>query len=442
MKLTMLSHASVLVEQDTLALCTDPWFLGDAFNESWALLATPAITPRQLSNLSHIWISHEHPDHLHFPTLKAIPHEQRARVTLLYQEHFSSRMYRALDNLGFQRVVELPLSRWTSLNNDTSVLCCSSGTIDSLLAIRSKGVTVLNLNDCALSPGAARSIGKRIGPVDVLLTQFSISSWVGNSHETDPPARHNVIARIKSYVNAFHPKVLIPFASFVYFSHAENRYLNRWINTPDYVCAQLNDLPCRVQFLYNGDSWSTNRGFSFARDPLVRYQRDFGAIADRSFTSHPSYPLSEIITLGERLIKNVRRAFPTLILKMTAPIYFYIVDLDITIVVDIYQGLVRTAQRPKEDCDIALGSQALWYAFKFPWGFSTLEVSGRFELVNPKLNDRALYLCHLYCSDITFKGFWHRLGQARVWNFLWTKRYELADRLLRKKHPTHHSTDA
>jgi L-ascorbate metabolism protein UlaG (beta-lactamase superfamily) len=60
MKLTMLSHASVLVEEGPLAICADPWFMGDAFNESWSLLCEPAMTPASLQGVTHIWISHEH----------------------------------------------------------------------------------------------------------------------------------------------------------------------------------------------------------------------------------------------------------------------------------------------------------------------------------------------------------------------------------------------
>ena len=35
MKVTMISHASVLVEDGPIAILTDPWFMGEVFNESW-----------------------------------------------------------------------------------------------------------------------------------------------------------------------------------------------------------------------------------------------------------------------------------------------------------------------------------------------------------------------------------------------------------------------
>jgi UDP-MurNAc hydroxylase len=68
----------VLFEDGNTAILTDPWFMGEAFNESWALISKPSMTPDALKAATHIWISHEHPDHLDFATLKNIPAEDRA----------------------------------------------------------------------------------------------------------------------------------------------------------------------------------------------------------------------------------------------------------------------------------------------------------------------------------------------------------------------------
>ena len=75
-----------------------------------------------------------------------------------------------------------------------------------------------------------------------------------------------------------------PLPSFVYFSHRENRYMNRRVNRPDYVCEQLKDIKYNVQFLYNGDSWSSKERFAVNADPLPRYRRDFGTLAQHAYT--------------------------------------------------------------------------------------------------------------------------------------------------------------
>lgn len=430
MKVTMISHASVLIEHNSVAILTDPWFLGEVFNESWSLLCEPAMTSTALQGISHIWISHEHPDHLHFPTLRAIPEEQRSGITLLYQRHFSPRVANALARLGFRQVVELPLGHWCQLDNRVAVISCSVGTIDSLLAVRADGVTVLNLNDCEINPTLARAVAHRIGPVDVLLTQFSIANWVGNPNDTDIAAKDETISRMRLYIRTFQPKVTIPFASFVYFSHDENRHMNTWINTPDYVCKQLSDTHTQLQFLYNGDSWSSRDGFRLERDPLQRYRADFQKIGTLPYRSHPSCSLDELLTLGQRLSEDVRRSFPGFLLLRTMPIHFYVVDLGVAIDFNLCSGTVEAERRTESECDVALSSQALSFAFKFPWGLSTLEVSGRYQLINPKLNKLALYLCHLYASDVHCKGLWRRLIERRVLNFCWSKRHDILGRLL------------
>jgi len=349
---------------------------------------------------------------------------------LLYQQHFSQRMAHALSHLGFCQVIELPLGRWFDLGYGMSVMCCSVGSIDSLLAVRSEGVTVLNINDCVISPLSARAIAKHVGPIDVLLTQFSIASWVGNRGDSHITAPQEVIDRARRYIRAFRPRVTIPFASFVYFSHNENRYMNAWINTPDHVQQQLSNEPTQLQFLYNGDSWSNQGGFCLNGDPLKRYRGDFDKIPGLPYRSHPSYSVDELLILGQRLVNRVHPSFPRLLLHKATPVHFYVVDLGTSVRFDLSRCTVEEDRRPRNQCDMALSSQALWFAFKFPWGFSTLDVSGRYELINPKVSKLALYLCHLYCSDIHFKGLRHRLWKRRVWEFCWSKRYEILGRLL------------
>ena len=69
MRVTLVSHASVIIETGSVVLWTDPWLFGRAFNESWAL--QPEV-PREriepwLPRITHLWVSHEHPDHFHVP---------------------------------------------------------------------------------------------------------------------------------------------------------------------------------------------------------------------------------------------------------------------------------------------------------------------------------------------------------------------------------------
>jgi L-ascorbate metabolism protein UlaG (beta-lactamase superfamily) len=60
-----LNHASVLVSNEQVSLLSDPWYQGDAFHKGWNLIHE--FSDDEIINLlgrvTHIWISHEHPDH-------------------------------------------------------------------------------------------------------------------------------------------------------------------------------------------------------------------------------------------------------------------------------------------------------------------------------------------------------------------------------------------
>ena len=68
----LLSHASVKITVGQTSILTDPWFFGRVFNNGWGLSPEPSLDDlkKDLADVTQIWISHEHPDHLHFPSLK------------------------------------------------------------------------------------------------------------------------------------------------------------------------------------------------------------------------------------------------------------------------------------------------------------------------------------------------------------------------------------
>ena len=72
MKIKLMSHSSVTVMSSKLNILCDPWYVETAFNDGWTLLPKPSFDYNELSKIDYLWISHEHPEHFHIPTLKAI----------------------------------------------------------------------------------------------------------------------------------------------------------------------------------------------------------------------------------------------------------------------------------------------------------------------------------------------------------------------------------
>src|SRR5258708_9049630 len=132
MKVRFVGHAGILVECQGQTILCDPWLVGKVFNNRWALLSPSS--PPPFANVDYIWISHEHPDHFSFPSLKSIPDADKARIKVLYQRHASPRVVDALLKMGFSHIIELPLYKWFRLTPNLEVFCVSAGSMDSFIA--------------------------------------------------------------------------------------------------------------------------------------------------------------------------------------------------------------------------------------------------------------------------------------------------------------------
>lgn len=89
MKITFVNHASFLLESAAGSIWCDPWTIGKVYNNLAALYSPSFKVPTE--KVDYIWLSHEHSDHFHFPSLKAIPEADRRRITFLHQKHSSPR---------------------------------------------------------------------------------------------------------------------------------------------------------------------------------------------------------------------------------------------------------------------------------------------------------------------------------------------------------------
>ena len=182
--------------------------------------------------------------------------------------------------------------------------------IDSWLFCEVNGLSILNLNDCVVKNyGLSRPIKKITGDVDILLTQFSYANWVGNPEEKKFRKFFalEVLNRVKFQIEVFNPTYTIPFASFVYFSHEENKYLNDSVNTIEGTCEFITDnTDSKPIVLYPGDCWD---GFSKYpnQTSLAKYKKDYVSILNQTYTK-PSTPLGddELIVKAEKYLQNIK----------------------------------------------------------------------------------------------------------------------------------------
>jgi hypothetical protein len=240
----------------------------------------------------------------------------------------------------------------------------------------------LNVNDCIIrNKSEAEIIKRKIGKVDVLLTQFSYANKIGNLN--DDELRINAIVekkqRIQAQSDVFNPEFIIPFASFVFFCHQENKYMNlKRFYLRDIVSFIEVELQKKAIVLYPGDSWNGNLYWD-SESRVENYESDFENIKNFNFIETKQVNLQDLkiqsITYSKRLLsKN-----PTLkFLFKKLHFRFYLSDLNQSILFDGNIGIVES-DFSQEYADIILSSEALSYIFKFEWGASTCNVNARYQ---------------------------------------------------------------
>lgn len=375
-----MGHASVLVEAGPVRLLSDPWYGGPAFNESWSLHPQPKVPEDLFDGVTHLWISHEHPDHLSIPTLRSIPEERRAEITLLYQRHWSGAVFEWVSSLGFGRAVELRHGEELDLEGGVRVRLFQVRHEDAALAVHHEGTTVFNLNDGKPSAGTLRRLRQRLGPIDVLLTQFSPAGWPGNPDDDDQLAATSAkaLAQLVRQTDVLAPRHVVPFASFVRFSHEENAFMNRSINRMDRVRDAIGTV--RTAVLAPGDTWHVDEAPAGCAAAVARYVEAVDAIPDQPLTSHGPVPFDDVVGAAEGQMAAFHRAYHAALLRRIGPVTFDLTDLGRSLTLHVGAGTVDEGTPEETPGRIEVSSQAAWYSFEHRWGVPTLLISGRFRL--------------------------------------------------------------
>jgi hypothetical protein len=296
-----------------------------------------------------------------------------------------------LESLGL-RVRELPFGETVPLTADFSVTCLKDGFYDSGLLVESDDLRILNLNDCLVK--TKRRVDEVLavtGTVDVVLSQFSLAAWKGGEHNVAwrTEASQEKLATVALQVAGFEPKFVIPFASFIFFAHRRNFYLNDAVNRPGDVVRHLEDLPVEVVVMKPGDvfdgSWDATR----TAEAVAFWDDLHAGLGDRRLNDYETVPLATLrenfATYAARVAENnsvwlmrlIKAASP---IKALRPVVIRIDDLDVTVMVDVVAKAIEpTVAEPH----LVMGSESLNFLFENTFGFDTLMVNGCFEEGSP-----------------------------------------------------------
>jgi len=381
MKIKFINHACFIVESEGQRVMCDPWFEGSAFDNGWSLMYEEIVP--DTADYDWVWVSHEHPDHFR-PSLfndSNIPTDKRV---VLQDRPKDRKLYEWFDRKGYQ-VHEIPEDADLEINQSLSLSGDLNYDFDSWVCFKSPDATILNLNDCISfkTDEEILEIKNKIGRVDVLMTQFSFANWTGNKGDKKTPqkAKAIVLGNLKRIFDIIKPESIIPFASFVYFSHEENVHLNdNAIHIRDFVEAFPEH---NIVALKPGDEWDITKPWESNQEAIEFWEVCASSIKSRKLTKTRTYSFDSLRRAYQAMKNKMEDVNDMEYLAELAPelqpSQIYVNDLGISVSFDIFKKDLTHAYVSEIDCDVQMSSESLLSVIRSPWGFGTLMVNGRFQ---------------------------------------------------------------
>ena len=246
MEAKFINHACIEVSSEKVKILFDPWFEKSVFNHSWDLLKESEISELELDDVTHIVISHEHPDHLNWPTLKLIQEKSKNEnsIDVIMFQRNDDNVANELKKIGFNPVF-LPVGDFVMApdhqNEEDFTICFFRKGHDSAIYLELDNKSLLNINDCEFDKNELNIIKKtnlenrkNITKIDYMFRQFSLAGYYGNKDNSTvlQKSKNKHINDFLNSIEAIKPKVAVPFASYIYFSRKENDFLNNYIVSP------------------------------------------------------------------------------------------------------------------------------------------------------------------------------------------------------------------
>ncbi len=341
MKLTIVSHAGLLVEHGGQQLVCDPWIVGSCYWRSW--WNYPPAKAEALARLDPDWVylSHIHWDHFHGPSLKRF--RRNAQILVPYDCY--TRMVEDLRQMGFENIVEMRHGRPLRLADGLSVTSYHfSPCTDSAAVIACDGVTILNANDAKFMGGPLNQILRRHPRIDFALRSHS-SANTRLCHESYgeetrlEEEQESYLRSFAAFMRRVQPRYAVPFASNHCYLHQDTFRFNALVQTPQRVAEYFAGYKVQRPFatelvvMTSGDSWDSQAGFSLAPSPYIEnraamleaYRQEKAPTLERYYAWEARLKVSEKIV--QRHLEGFARAVPWLIRRRfrNHPVFFEVV---------------------------------------------------------------------------------------------------------------------
>ncbi len=429
--ISLLNHASLLIEAGNIRLLTDPWYSGTAFEDGWGLRYDNPAALDAAATATHLWVSHFHEDHLHAPSLRALA-ERNPDIIFLANQSYNFDMTGAARRLGFRTVVTFPERSALTLDTGISVTRYPTTGIDNMLLMRGPGWSLLNFNDCVISDLAARRLAKIIGPVDLFATNFNhAGKLLRRNPIEDDAVKRILIDNFHRTYEPFAPKFVIPFASHHYYRAPESIHQNGSMLTVEELTdgqSTVIPLPVGGHITYVVHDSLVHMGLP---EPVTR--------ARRTIIERPeSVPYEELEAAVAAYQKKIRHGFG-LLAWLLPTLRIRIRDLDRNATLHLGRGLVpdNSGKIP----DIACHSSVFYNWMTKTYGTDAFAVGAHFTIQSKRKRRLILYIATglLTENKLDPRSLLSMLASKGGLKFLSNRREEILGILVsRKVYPDYH----
>ena len=281
------------------------------------------------------------------------------------------------------------------------------------MCLKAEDTTLLNINDCEVNTRAqAEDIRQRVGPVDVLFTQFSYAAWFGNRDEIDRrrAAAARKLESLALQADVLQPRFVVPFASFVWFCHEENFFVNTGMNEIGEVARFVRDRHQeKVVVLYPGDTWEVAAEHDSEKS-IHCWENEYRSLKSRPRLHAAPIAREELLETGRRHVAERRQRINKLVAHLygaavTHPLrgrrggskrgwaawlahFFFLRVEPVRVWIPDHKCAYQLDSRSfcqtglsRDRCDLELSADSLLFCFRLPWGCETLQINGRFQEV-------------------------------------------------------------
>jgi hypothetical protein len=228
-------HASLYLTnyKEEPLFVTDPWFVGSSYWRSWWLQNYPSEEKlEKIYKTNLIYITHEHPDHFHLPTLRNFNENSK----LLIPDFPNKKLNNFLNENKYNYEI-IKKNYWKLINHDEkiSILSIPLWNDDSILIVDTPNAIIVNLNDTKpfnFTLNKIKKFLKTSKKKSIILSSYSPAS-IANSFRLNEEilsikSKIDYVNYINKICNHLEADFFMPFASQAIFQRKDSLWANEF----------------------------------------------------------------------------------------------------------------------------------------------------------------------------------------------------------------------